>query len=151
MELHPSDVLMFVKSKRVVSIVTPPGARSEVMAAMEDHGHYTWGSAYGGYGGHATGGGTAFFDGGHFGNKPVIKEELPEAETEAVRLVYRKVREAGRTLHLVDVGKESAFRRLIEEHLRHLRHFPVLMRPDGRRLEGPEECTETRLDAFLAD
>jgi hypothetical protein len=103
------------------------------------------------YGGHSTGGGTAFFDGGIFANKPIYDEELPEDQADAVRRAFRTVQGAGRKLHLVDIGKESAFRRVIEEHLHHLRKFPVLVRPDGRRLEGPEECTESRLKAFLED
>jgi len=151
MELHPSDVLMYVKSKKVVSLMTPAEAQNEVMGSMEEHGHYTWGSNFGSWGGHATGGGTSFFDGGRYGNRPVFDQELPEDEAEVVRLVCRKVRERGRTLHLVDVGKESALRRLIQEHLKHIRRFPVLMRPHGRRLEGPDECTEAGLDEFLTD
>jgi hypothetical protein len=151
MELHPSDVLIFVKSSRVVSLVTPPDAQNEVMAALESHGYCTFGVGAGSWGGHATGGGSAFFDGGHFGNKPVFEEELPEDQANAIRLVYRKVQAAGRTLHLVDVGRESAARRLIQEHLKHLQHFPVLIRPDGRRLEGPQSFTEAALDAFLKD
>lgn len=142
---------MFIKSMRVISLVTPSDAQNEVMGAMEANGHYTWASNFGGYGGHATGGGTAFFDGGRFGDRPVYDKELPEDETEAIRLVFRKVREKGKTLHLVDVGKESPLRRMIEERWKHLKHFPVLVRPDGRRLEGPKECTEARLDEFLKD
>jgi hypothetical protein len=142
---------MYVRSRKTILLVTPPNAVNEAMAGMEAHGYYTFGVIGGTYGGHATGGGTSLFDGGRFGNKPVFDEELPEDEAEAVDLVARKVREGGRRLHVVDVGKESALRRLIEDHRHHLKRFPVLLRPDGRRLEGPEEFTEAKLAAFLKD
>ena len=151
MELHSSDVVMYVKSQRTILRVTPPDAVNEVMAGMEAHGYYTFGAIPGSYGGHVTGGGTALFDGGRFGNKPVFDEELPEDEAEALDLVARKVQESGRRLHVVDVGRESALRRLIEDRLHHLKRFPVLLRPDGRRLEGPEDFTEARIAAFLKD
>lgn len=151
MEMHSSDVVMFVRSAKVIKLVTPPDAHNEVMGAMEKAGFYTVAAGAGSWGVHATGGGTAFFDGGRFGNRPIFDQELPEDEAETVYRVFRKVREKGGRLHLVDVGKETAFRRLIEEHLKHLPRFPVLVRPDGRRLVGPEECTDAQLDKFLAD
>lgn len=153
-KLHPSDVLMFVKSTNEIMLITPPDARNEVMAAWEKSGYASF--AAGGGGVFVTAGrggspGETTYGEGRFGNKPIYHKELPEDQAAAIRLVYRKVHEKGRTLHLVDVGKESAPRRLLAEHLKHLRSFPVLMRPDGRRLEGPAAITEARLDEFLAD
>lgn len=143
------DVLMFVNSLRIVRTL-PLDAQDEAIRSLRDGGHYPFWAGTFGYAGHG-GSGSTVFDSGRFGGKPVIEKELSPEEEEAIRLVLRLVREKGKTLHLVDVGKESALRRAFEEHLHHLRRFPVLVRPDGRRLEGIKEFTPENLEKFLAD
>jgi hypothetical protein len=56
----------------------------------------------------------------------------------------------GYQLHVVDIGQHSRFHAVIEEHLHALKEFPVLVRPNGDRLEGPASFTEDRLRGFLA-
>jgi hypothetical protein len=143
------DVLLYVRSDDVIRRVLPRDAQDEGIRAFHEHGYATvyaqpWGGHSGFYGPTA-------FDSGRFGGKPVVDKELSEAEVDAVRLVQKVANEKGRTLHIVDVGKESAPRRFIEEHLHHLRHFPVLLRPDGRRLEDIQDFTQENLEKFLSD
>jgi hypothetical protein len=145
------DVLMFIKSIRVIEYVTPPGARDAAMAALQTNGHYTFTAVAGSYAIHGGIFGDTLFDSGHYGNKPIMDKELPAEEIDATRVVFQAAHAKGRTVHVVDVGRESAFREYISEHLHHLKSFPVLMRPDGRRLEGSANCTPEKLEKFLAD
>jgi hypothetical protein len=146
--LERRDVLLYVNSERVVRTL-PPDARDAAIAGLRDHGEYTF-PLLGTWSGHA-GASSTTYDGGRFGNLPVVSLELPEWEQEALQAVWKLVRQQGRRLHVVDVGKESSLRRLITEHLHHLHDFPVLVRPDGRRLEGIKEFTPENLVRFLED
>jgi hypothetical protein len=145
------DVLMFIKSTRVIEYLTPPDARDAAIAGLTRDGHYTFSAAAGSYSIHGGIFGSTVFDSGRYGNKPILDKELPEEEVEATRAVFQAARAKGRTVHVVDVGRESALREYISEHLHHLKAFPVLMRPDGRRLEGCANCTPEKLEKFLAD
>ena len=142
---------MFINSLRIVRTL-PLDAQDQALGSLRQGGKYSlfWGGTFG-YAGHGGASASALWDSGRYGGKPVIEHELTPDEEEAIRLVLRLVQEKGKTLHIVDVGKESSFRRVIEEHLHHLRRFPVLVRPDGRRLEGVEEFTPEKLEKFLAD
>jgi hypothetical protein len=146
--LDHRDVLLYIKSEDIVVRVLPPDAADEAIRSLRANGHYSLPPGQG-YSGHwGTG---SFFDAGRFGNKPVRAKELPEGEEDAIRRVWAAVQEKGKRLHIVDVGKESALRRVIGEHLHHLQNFPVLVRLDGRRLEGVENFTEAGLEKFLSD
>lgn len=141
---------MYVNSLKLVRTL-PPDTQDEAIRSLREGGYYSfwaWGFGHAGHGGFS---GSTLFDAGRFGNKPIIEEGLSPEDVEAMHLVLRLVQEKGKTLHIVDVGKESAFRRVIGEHLHHLRRFPVLVRPDGRRLEGVEQFTEEKLESFLSD
>ena len=142
------DVLMYIKSADVIQRVMPQEAHHEVMRAITERGYATL-SPTTIYGGSRLAG--YAYDAGNFGGKPVRAKEIPEAEEEAICRAWDAVREKGKTLHVVDVGRESGPRRLIEEHLHHLRDFPVLVRPDGRRLEGSRNFNATNLEKFLSD
>lgn len=146
--MDPRDVLIYIRTEETIRWVLPPEAHDEAIAGLRDSGYYTF--LPGVYSGHA-GSTSTVFDPGSLENKPVRGEEVPEDEEEAIRRAGFAVVAHGRRLHVVDVGKESALRRMIAEHLHHLRRFPVLVRPDGRRLEGADEFTEEKLAAFLAD
>jgi hypothetical protein len=145
-EVGHRDVLMFINSWKIVRTL-PPDAQNEAIGALRDHGCFTYlASAMSGH----TGAGTAF-ESGRFGAKPILRAELSDDERATIGLVYRLVHERGMTLHIVDVGRESALRKYITEHLHHLHDFPVLVRPDGRRLEGLDAFTSESLASFLAD
>jgi hypothetical protein len=148
---HDRDVLMYVKSETVIRRVLPPNAQDEGIRAFQEYGHLTYYAPIGQTGGHSGFVGSTVFDSGRFGNKPILDKELTEEEADAVQLVWKVAHEKGRTIHIVDVGKESALRRLIEEHRHHLHRFPVLIRPDGRRLEDVHNFSEESLERFLAD
>lgn len=145
------DVLMFIKSIRVIDCVTPPDARDAAISGLESKGHYTFFTGIGGYSAHSGFSGSTMFASGHFENKPIFDTALPEDEIAATRAVFQAAHAKGRTVHVIDVGRESAVREFISEHLHHLKSFPVLMRPDGRRLEGCASCTPENLEKFLAD
>jgi hypothetical protein len=145
------DVLMFIRSTRVIEYVTPPNARDAAIAGLTESGHYTFTPAAGSYAIHGGIFGGTVFDSGRYGNKPILDKELPQDEIDATRAVFRAAHAKHRTVHVVDVGRESALREYISEHLHHLKSFPVLMRPDGRRLEGCANCTPEKLEKFLAD
>lgn len=145
-EVTDRDVLMYVKSEEVIRWVLPPDAQDEGLRAFRAGGYYTcW--LQPGYGGHSAG---SFFEAGHFENKPVRDKQLPEGESDAIDRACAAIYAHGKSLHIVDVGKESALRRVIEEHLHHLHSFPVLVRLDGRRLEGIESFTQESLEEFLS-
>jgi hypothetical protein len=146
-ELDPRDVLMYVKSEDVIRKVLPPDAHDEAIRGFRAQAFYCVPPVAANYGGHI---GPAH-DVGYFGNKPVIDKEIPEAEEEAVQRAMKAVYDQGKKLYIVDVGKESALRRVIEEHLHSLRDFPVLVRPDGRRLEGVRNFSPENLGRFLSD
>jgi hypothetical protein len=144
------DVLMFIKSVRVIESVLPPDARDAAIGNLEKHGEYTFipGPGYAVHGGFV---GSSVFDAGRMGGSAIMDQELPEDEVEATRTVFRVAHAKGRTVHVVDVGRESSIRRYISEHVHHMTRFPVLMRPDGRRLDGSDNCTPENLAKFLAD
>ncbi len=147
--LDDRDVLLYVKSEDMIRMVLPPDAGDAAIQSLRANGYYSFPMSVSGFGGHwGTG---SSFDAGNFGNKPVRATELPEEEEDAIGRVWTAIHEKGKRLHIVDVGKESALRRVIDEHLHHLRTFPVLVRPDGRRLEGLENFDEKRLENFLSD
>lgn len=146
--VQPGDVLIYIKSEDVVRRVLPSDAHDEAIGALRAGGYYTFFPA--GYGGHA-GPSPAAYDTAHYGHKPIMGKEVPEAEEDAIERAGATVFAHGRRLHVVDVGTESALRRIISEHLHHLKNFPVLCRPDGRRLEGTDEFTQENLEKFLRD
>jgi hypothetical protein len=144
------DVIMYVNSLKLLHVL-PPDARDDAISSMSEHGHYTFTAPGGWAGTHGGYIGSTLFDTGRYGGKPITGEELTEEEKDAIGRVLRLVHEHGRKLHLVDIGKETSFHRYIEVHLHHLRDFPVLVRPDGRRLEGITQFTKDKLAAFLND
>ena len=147
--VHSRDVLLYIKSEEVIRLVLPSDAHDAALAALRDGGYYT----YYGLAAHSASSGLSetAFKAGHFENRPVMGQEIPESEDEAIRRAGMAVVAHGRRMHVVDVGKESAPRRIIEEHLHHLKRFPVLCRPDGRRLEGADQFTQENLEQILRD
>lgn len=148
-QLDHRDVLLYVNSERIVRAL-PPDTQDAVISSLRGKGQYTFTAIYG-WAGHGAISGSTLFDSGRFGGKPIRAHALSEEENAAIQLVLRMIEEKRKTLHIVDVGKESPLRRVIQEHLHHLRRFPVLVRPDGRRLEGIEEFTPENLKKFLSD
>ena len=143
------DVVLFVNSERIVKVL-PPDFRDRVTEGMHERGYYTFPGAVGNPAMHGGFIGDTVFNAGNFGGKPIISHELTEEEQETVRTVLRMVHAKGMTLHLVDVGKESHFRRIFAEHLHHLREFPVLIRHDGRRLDGFAAFTPEGITKLLS-
>ena len=143
------DVLLYVDSHSIVRVL-PPDAQDECVRGLQAQGFYTFarGPFLTGTGGFS---GSTVFDAHRFGSKPVRGTELSPDEQKVVQDVWKQAHAQGRNLHIVDVGKESELHRYIQEHRRHLRRFPVLVRPDGRRLEGVEAFTPENLAHFFTD
>jgi len=141
------DVLMFVKSEDIIRRVLPPDAHDEALRGFHSQAYLSIPPPAALRGGHIGPG----WEAGYFGNKPVRDKEIPELEEEAIHRTVMAVHGRGKTLHIVDVGKESPLRRVIAEHLHQLHSFPVLVRPDGRRLEGVQNFSQENLEKFLSD
>jgi hypothetical protein len=144
--LSDQDVLIFIKSEVVMRWVLPSDALDEASRNFRAQGFFTALPALN-YGGLFAG----LSDAGYSRNEPVKDKELPEAEDEIVRRACVAIYSKGKKLDFVDVGKETAFRRVIEEHLQRLRSFPVLVRSDDRRLKVTENFARENLERFLSD
>jgi hypothetical protein len=134
------DLLLYVKEVRVILRVLGPADRDQAFASLSTTGMWPLNRTM------ITPG---RMDGGNFDGKPVIHDEIPEDEAEAIHCAWDAAHKRNFRLHIVDVSKESSLRRVIEEHLHHLKAFPVLVRKDGQRLEGCTEFTPEKLDKFL--
>ena len=118
------DVLMFVRSEDIIRRVLPPDAHDEALRAFHSQAffcvplrpHYA--------GATSDRAGRPVIS----GTSPCGIRKSPEVEEDAIQLAVRAVHGQGRNLYIVDVGKESALRRVISEHLNHLHRFPVLVR-----------------------
>jgi hypothetical protein len=148
-QLDHRDVVLYVNSEEIVGTL-PSSSQDTVLQSLRGSGQYTF-PAMSGWAGHGAISPGTHSDSGPYGAQPVYSHGLTEEESKAVQLVWRAIHDSGRTLHIVDVGKETSLRRAIQEHLHHIRRFPVLFRPDGRRLEGIEEFTLPNLEKFLTD
>ncbi|MGA7922492.1 MAG: hypothetical protein WCA77_00740 [Thermoplasmata archaeon] len=74
---------------------------------------------------------------------------MPQEDLHCIEVAREAAERHGYHLHVVDVGEESIIHEKIEETVHHLKQFPALLHPSGRRLEGLDEFTVDRLDAFL--
>ena len=146
--VRAGDVLMYINSLKIVRVL-PPDSRDAAIGALQDHGAYTFVPQ--GWSGHGGFLGDTPFNAGHYGGRPIETEELTEDEETAIRLVLTLAHDHGRSVHIVDIGRETSFHRYIEEHRHHLKQFPVLLRPDGRRLDGIEQFSRDRLGKFFSD
>jgi hypothetical protein len=133
------DLLLYVKSLPVVLKVLGYEDRNRAFAPHIAAGFYA-----------NRGGPLVSRETGRFDGKPVTSLELPESESDAIHRVWDLARARNRSLHIVDVGKESEFRRFFDEHRHHLTKFPILVRRDGERLEGADQFTPENLERFLA-
>ncbi len=154
MEPRPGlrDLILYVNSEHIVRVLAPE-YRDPAISSLRQQGYYTFFAGTAAPVGIAVHGGynaSTLLDSGSFGGKPIVEHELTEDEKETIRTIFRLARERGMTLHLVDVGKESWLRKLIEVHLHHLREFPVLVRPDGQRLEGVPKWSVQQIESFLS-
>ena len=75
--------------------------------------------------------------------------EMPDAEHECIMRAWRIGHENGYAVRLIDVAEGPEFREWILRHKHDLKEFPVLLLPDGRRLDGPAGFTEERLRSAL--
>lgn len=127
-------MLLYANSDRVLRTLPPDAHGAAIEELREDGSYPSWPTLP--QAGHEGFLGSTVFDCGRFGGTPVRGGELTDDQKGSVELVRKLAREKGKTRHAVDVGQETAFRRFIQEPLHQLGRFPVLVRPDGRRLEG---------------
>lgn len=75
--------------------------------------------------------------------------EMPDLEHDCIVRAWRLGQDNGYAVRLVDVAQGSEFREWILRRKHDLKEFPVLLLPDGRRLNGPAEFTEERISSIL--
>ena len=70
---------------------------------------------------------------------------LSDDQAHALALAEELAAKRGFLIEVKDVTRAGRLERMVTELLRSVTHFPVLISPDGRRLEGAEQFTEERL------
>jgi Lrp/AsnC ligand binding domain len=70
---------------------------------------------------------------------------LSDDQARAVAMAEELAAHRGYTIEVKDVARSNRLERLVTEHLRNVTTFPVLVAPDGTRLEGTSNFTEERL------
>ncbi|HEV2317981.1 MAG TPA: Lrp/AsnC ligand binding domain-containing protein [Thermoplasmata archaeon] len=70
---------------------------------------------------------------------------LSDDQARAVALVEELAGARGYAIDVKDIAKAGRLERIVTEHLRNVTTFPVLIAPDGRRLEGSTNFTEERI------
>jgi hypothetical protein len=70
---------------------------------------------------------------------------LSDDQARAVALTEELANQRGYLIEVKDIAKAGRLERIVTEHLRHVTAFPVLIAPDGRRLEGSANFTEERV------
>jgi Lrp/AsnC ligand binding domain len=91
---------------------------------------------------------TSAVDAGRSGDSAEVSEQqffLSDDQAHAVALAEEVAAKRGYTIDVKDVTRAGRLERMVTELLRNVSHFPVLISPDGRRLEGAEQFTEERL------
>jgi hypothetical protein len=74
---------------------------------------------------------------------------LPRAQTQCAELAVELAREKGLEVLVVDVNRAGALRDLVARWVRADDLFPLLVRPDGSRLEGEDEFIPSKIRKFL--
>jgi DNA-binding Lrp family transcriptional regulator len=74
---------------------------------------------------------------------------LSDDQTRCVALAEELARHRGYRLKIVDIERAGRLERLVTEHLRGVQTFPVLIAPDGHRLEGVAAFSEENLAAMM--
>lgn len=79
----------------------------------------------------------------------LVQLRLPHDQAQCVRLVTDMVAQRQEIIQIVDVTTSGAPASDIERAIGSGGSYPVLVRPDGAWLEGPEYFTPSRLKKFL--
>ncbi len=74
---------------------------------------------------------------------------LSDDQSRAVAITEEVGLARGYKVKIVDVEKVGRLERLVTEHLRDVRSFPVLVAPTGQRLVGAEQFNEENLAALM--
>lgn len=74
---------------------------------------------------------------------------IPADQVMCVELVAEAIRASGRTVKLVDVNRPGDDRGLVQQYVSPGDILPILLRPDGARLEGVESFTPSELRRFV--
>jgi hypothetical protein len=78
---------------------------------------------------------------------PKEKYVLPEDQGETVEMVKSIASKHGLEVEVIDVARESVFRREIQREREKLRIFPTLIVSSGGRIEG--DLTESQVESLL--
>ena len=75
---------------------------------------------------------------------------LPPSQAACLDIVLEAAKRQQRTVLVVDVDRPGEHRDLVNRYLGPDDVLPLLIRPDGARLEGEEEFTSTKVRKFIA-
>jgi hypothetical protein len=75
---------------------------------------------------------------------------LPRHQLHCMNTVLRIARSTGRSVTVVDVGRAAGRQHLVDRWVGTRDVLPLLVRPDGRRLEGAERFGAETIREFLA-
>jgi hypothetical protein len=76
--------------------------------------------------------------------------QIPAPLVACVQAVLDVVRRHHRSIRVVDVNRPGEYAEQVHEYVVTPHTFPVLVAPDGRRLEGIESFGESTLERFMA-
>jgi hypothetical protein len=127
------ELTLYVQSKKVLTnFYRPPVSRTGSDAMVSTVDTHAASSSQDEGPGHAD---EAFF--------------LSDDQARCLALTEELAKKRGYTVRVVDVAKVGRLERLVTEHLRGVSNFPVLIGPNGQRLEGVAAFTEEHLCAQM--
>ncbi|HTT26078.1 MAG TPA: Lrp/AsnC ligand binding domain-containing protein [Thermoplasmata archaeon] len=124
----PRELTLYVQSKKVVtSFYRPPAARTNEATAL----------------------GPDFRPSGRTEDDSAGAAEeaffLSDDQARCLAVTEEIAKRRSYTVRVIDVAKVGRLERLVTEHLRGVTKFPVLIGPNGQRLEGTDGFTEEAL------
>lgn len=130
MPAEPHELTLYVQSKKAVTSFYTPAAQAGPLGTTVVAGA-----------GAPTGESAAVAD------SPVFF--LSDDQSRSAALVEELAVRRGYGVKVVDIAKAGRLERLVTEHLRGVQNFPVLISPNGHRLEGVAQFSEEAICAMM--
>jgi hypothetical protein len=136
-----TDLLLFVAGA--------PGPGPETMKDVTSRWKLLAGTVVVGWWSRARAGAPSGSDGTDADSSEALSWHLPAEQIHCVNLVAEIARDLGRSVTLVDVNRPMGAEDLIRRWAAADPVFPLLVRPDGRRLEGLDHFVPRELRRFV--
>jgi DNA-binding Lrp family transcriptional regulator len=127
---EPHELTLYVQSKKAVTSFYQPAVQASPMGTTV-----------------MAGAASPTGEGGAVSDTPVYF--LSDDQSRAAALVEELGVRRGYAVKIVDISKAGRLERLVTEHLRGVQNFPVLISPNGHRLEGCAQFTEEAICAMM--